>query len=361
MSAQSPASMRLPVRPITLGALAEQLGAMLEGDPDLPITGAAVLEDARPGDLVRVEGERWLAAAQASPAAALIVPWDLPGVSRPALRVEDPALAFARALELLYPPLSAPSGIHPTAVVSPQATLGEGCVVMAHVVIGDGARLGRNVVLHPHVVIGEGAWVGDESVLFPHVTLYPYVSLGKRVRVHAGSVIGADGFGYLPTPQGHRKRPHVGSVVIEDDVEIGASVCIDRATTGVTRIGKGTKIDNLVQIGHNCRVGPHCLLVSLVGLGGTTTLEEGVVLGGHVGVRDNVRLTKGVTVMGYSAVWGDQPRPGLISGNPARPHRRQLQVQAALQRLPELARTVADLVRRVARLESGRKNADVTE
>jgi UDP-3-O-[3-hydroxymyristoyl] glucosamine N-acyltransferase len=233
--------------------------------------------------------------------------------------------------------------------------------VLAHAVIGAGARLGRGVVVHPHAVVGEGVQVGDESVLFPHVTLYPYVVVGRRVRIHAGVVIGADGFGYLPTPEGHRKRPHVGTVLIEDDVEIGANAAIDRATTGVTRIGAGTKIDNLVQIGHNCTIGRGCLIAGLAGLAGTVTVGDGVMLGGHVGVRDNVTLAPGVAVYGYSAVWGDEAQPGLLSGIPARPHRRHLQVQAAMQRLPDLARRVADLARRVTRLESGAKDAEVTE
>jgi UDP-3-O-[3-hydroxymyristoyl] glucosamine N-acyltransferase len=352
---------RLPVRPATLGEIARSLEAKLEGDPGLMITGVAGLEDARPGDLVRVEGPRWLALAQGSPAAALIVARDLPGVHRPALRVSDPALAFARATELLYPPLPVSPGVHATAVIDPGVELGEGCAVREHAVIGAGARLGRGVVVHAHVVIGEGVEVGDETMLFPHVTLYPYVSVGRRVRIHAGSVIGADGFGYLMSAQGHRKRPHVGSVVIEDDVEIGANTSIDRATTGVTRIGAGTKIDNLVQIGHNCQLGRHCVIAAMSGLAGTVRAGDFVAMGGFTGVRDNVRLESGVTVTGFSGVWGDIRSPGLHSGTPARPHRAHLQVQAALQRLPALVRLVSDLARRVARLESRSKDADVTE
>jgi UDP-3-O-[3-hydroxymyristoyl] glucosamine N-acyltransferase len=353
--------MRLPARPTTLGDLARRLEAEVCGDPNLTITGAAVLEDARPGDLVRVESERWLAPAEASPAAALIVPADLPSVSRPALRVADPALAFARAMEILYPASALPPGVHPTAVLGPEVVMGEGCAVGPHAVIGAGVRLGRGVIVHPHVVIGEATQIGDDTILFPRVTLYPYLSVGRRVRIHAGAVIGADGFGYLVSREGHRKRPHVGTVVIEDEVEIGANSTIDRATTGVTRIAAGTKIDNLVQIGHNCQVGRHCLIAAMTGLAGTVTTGDLVVLGGHVGVRDNVRLESGVTVTGYSGVWGDLRQPVQYSGSPARPHRRQLQVQAALQRLPELARSLADLARRVARLESRGKDADVIE
>jgi UDP-3-O-[3-hydroxymyristoyl] glucosamine N-acyltransferase len=352
---------RPPVAATTLGALARHLGASLEGDPDLPITGAAGLEDARPGDLVRVDDERWLAAAEASPAAGLLVAPALTGVTRPSLRVGDPRGAFARALAFLYPPPPILPGVHPTAVIGEGVTMGEGCTVMAGAVLGARARLGHGVVVHPHVVVGEEVEIGDESVLFPNVTLYPRVSIGRRVRLHAGVVIGADGFGYISGQSGHEKIPHVGTVIIEDEVEVGANVTIDRATTGATRIGAGTKIDNLVQIGHNCRIGRHTLLVALVGIGGSSTLEDGVVLGGHVGVADHLRLASGVMVAGYSAVWGDVDKPGTVSGIPARPHREQLQVQAALQRLPNLARTVRDLARRVTRLESREKTADVHE
>lgn len=357
----APPPMRLPARPITLGDLARRLGAEVGGDPDLPITGAAVLDDARPGDLVRVESERWLEAAEASAATALIVPNDLAGVSRPSLRVADPAVTFVRAMEILYPALPASPGVHPTAVIGVGVELGEGCSIGAHVVVGAGAWIGPGVVVHPQVVIGEGTRVGEGSELLPRVTLYPYVTIGQRVRIHAGTVIGADGFGYLHSREGHRKRPHVGTVVIEDDVEIGANSTVDRATTGVTRIGAGTKMDNLVHIGHNCDVGRHCLFAAMTGVGGTVRLGDGVALGGHVGVRDNVRLESGVQVTGYSGVWSDLKSPGLYSGNPARPHRGQLQAQASVQRLPRLARLVTDLARRVARLESREKDADMRE
>jgi UDP-3-O-[3-hydroxymyristoyl] glucosamine N-acyltransferase len=361
MAEPAPFPARPPVAPTTLGALARHLGASFEGDPDLPITGAAGLEDARPGDLVRVDDERWLAAAEASPAAALLVAPALTGVTRPALRVADPRGAFARALAFLYPPPPILPGVHPTAVIGEGVTMGEGCAVMAGAVLGARARLGRGVVVHPHVVVGDEVEIGDESVLFPNVTLYPRVSIGRRVRVHAGAVVGADGFGYVSGQSGHEKIPHVGTVIIEDEVEVGANVTIDRATTGATRIGAGTKIDNLVQIGHNCQIGRHTLLVALVGIGGSSTLEDGVVLGGHAGVRDHVHLASGVLVGGYSAVWGDVDKPGMVSGIPARPHREQLQVQAALQRLPGLARMVRDLARRITRLESREKTADVHE
>jgi UDP-3-O-[3-hydroxymyristoyl] glucosamine N-acyltransferase len=346
---------------MTLGALAQALGARVEGDPDLVITGASGVEDARPGDLVRVDSARWLAPALASGASALIVPPELEGVSRPALRTAHPRLAFARALSILYPEATPSPGIHPTAVVAEDAVLGEGCVVMAGAVVGARARLGRGVILHPGVVVGEDVILGEETVIYPRVTIYPRVWIGARVRIHAGAVIGADGFGYVSGKQGHEKIPHVGTVLIEDHVEIGANTCIDRATTGATVVGAGTKVDNQVQIGHNCRIGRGCLLAGQAGLSGSVTLEDGVILGGGVGIRDNITLVSGVVVAGHSAVWGDQRTPGLISGAPARPHRQHLEAQASLGRLPELLRQVASLARRIARLEGDDRSADLTE
>jgi UDP-3-O-[3-hydroxymyristoyl] glucosamine N-acyltransferase len=353
--------LRPPVVTTSLGALAQALGGTVEGDPELPITGAAGVEDAAPGDLVRVDGERWLAPALASPAVALLVPPDLPGVTRPAIRVAHPRLAFARALAILYPERVPPPGVHPSAIVAEDTLLGEGCVVMAGAIVGARARLGRSVILHPGVVVGEDVVIGDETVLFPRVTIYPRVALGARVRIHAGSVLGGDGFGYVLDKQTHKKIPHLGAVLIEDDVEIGANTCIDRATTGITSIGAGTKIDNLVQIGHNCRIGRGCLVAGQAGLSGSVTLEDGVVIAGGAKLRDNITIVTGVIVGGASAVWGDQRAPGQISGAPARPHREHLQVQAALGRLPELLRQVASLARRIARLEGGGGSADLSD
>jgi UDP-3-O-[3-hydroxymyristoyl] glucosamine N-acyltransferase len=334
--------------------LAELLGATLDGDPELLISGAATIAEAGPGDLVRIDSRRWAEAAEASAASAYLAPAGLEGLRRPCLRVADTRLAFAWAIAILHPAPTLAPGIHPAASIAADAEIGEGCVVMAHAVVGSGARLGRGVILHPNAVVGDGSRLGDETVLFSGVILYSRVVIGRRVRIHGGSVIGADGYGYVSSRAGHEKIPHVGSVVIEDDVEIGANVTIDRATTGATRIGAGTKIDNQVQIGHNCQIGRACLIVAQTGIGGSTTLGDGVVIGGHAGVSDNVEVVAGMRIAGFSAVWGDQMEPGTISGIPARPHRQTLHAQATFQRLPELGRQIAELQSRLARLEGER-------
>jgi UDP-3-O-[3-hydroxymyristoyl] glucosamine N-acyltransferase len=336
---------------ISLAELAERLGGQAEGSPSLRITGAAGLQDAHPGCLVRVEHPRYLEAAEASPAAALLTDLRIGPLQKPAIRVKQVRLAFAQALGLFAPEEDRPDGIHPTAVVASDAELGPGCAVGPYAVIGRRARLGARSVVHAHAVIGEGTEIGEDSVIFPQVVLYSRTIVGARAKIHSGSVIGADGFGYEWNGRGHQKIPQIGRVRIGDDVEIGANATIDRATTGETVIGPGTKVDNLVQVAHNVRTGAHCLIVSQVGIAGSTTLGNGVVLAGQAGVKDHVHLGDGVQAAGKSGVWGDQPAGARVSGHPARPHREEIRIQGALGQLPELLKRVAELERRLA--ESG--------
>jgi UDP-3-O-[3-hydroxymyristoyl] glucosamine N-acyltransferase len=341
-----------PAVAFSLLQLAEALHGEVIGNGAVQVTGAAGLEDAGPGDLVRVDAPRYLAAALASPAAALLVGPDADPGERPALRVGDPKAVFARALELFYPEARPPAGIDPTARIGPGVMLGEGCSVGAYCVLGAGVTLGAGVVLHPLVVLGDGVQIGDDSVLFPHVTLYERVTIGRRARLHSGVVIGADGFGYVADRGTVRKVPQVGTVVIEDDVEIGANAGIDRATTGETRIGAGTKIDNMVQVGHNVRIGQGCRIAALVGIAGSCTIEDDVQIGGMAGLKDHVRVGRGAVVAAQSGVWGDVPPGTLVSGEPARPHREQLRAQAETARLSRAAARLRDLERRLQEVES---------
>ena len=337
---------------MTLAQLAEALGAELLGGGEVVISGVGGLEDAGAGDLVRVDAPRFLAAALATPAAALLVgPGQKPG-ERPALRARDPRVAFARALELFYPERRPPAGVDPTARLGPGVTLGEGCSIGPYVVLGAGVSLGKNVILHPLVCLGDEVRVGDDSVLFPHVTVYERVTLGRRVRVHSGAVIGADGFGFVLEAGMPRKVPQVGGVVIEDDVEIGANAGVDRATTGVTRIGAGTKLDNMVQVGHNVRMGRGCRIAALVGIGGSSEFEDGVVIGGVAGVKDHVHIGRGAMVGAMAAVWKDVPAGVVVSGQPARPHREQLRTQAAAVRLADAGERMRELERRLDAVEA---------
>jgi UDP-3-O-[3-hydroxymyristoyl] glucosamine N-acyltransferase len=338
-----------PTRGLTLQELAVELQGEVEGDPSTLVSGAAwSLDEARAGDIVRAESDRWLASAEDGPAAAVILGPNVQRGRKPVLRVANPSLALARLLPLFYPTARPAPGIDPSAILGPDTQIGESCTVQAYCVLGAGAHLGRGVILHPHVVVGDGVRIGDETEIFPHVTLYSGVRVGARVRLHSGVVIGADGFGYIQSGREHVKIPQVGTIEIGDDVEIGANSTIDRATTGVTRIGAGTKIDNLVQIGHNVRIGEHCILVSQVGIAGSAAIEENVVIAAQAGVKDNVRIGANSLVLGRGGVIVDLAPGSVVSGFPARPHREQLQVQAATQRLPLLQRAVRALERRLS-------------
>jgi UDP-3-O-[3-hydroxymyristoyl] glucosamine N-acyltransferase len=219
--------------------------------------------------------------------------------------------------------------------------------------VGERTVLGRGVVLHAGVYVGDDVAVGDECEFFPHVVVRERITVGNRVVIHAGSVLGTDGFGYRWDGSKHRKIPQIGTIAIEDDVEIGSCVCIDRAKFGTTRVGRGTKVDNLVQVGHNVRVGPHCIVCGQAGLAGTVTLGTGVVLGGQSAVRDHITLGDGTMLAGCSGVMEDVGPKQVVSGLPALPHRQFLREQAALRRLPDLVVQIRKLEERLAALEKG--------
>jgi UDP-3-O-[3-hydroxymyristoyl] glucosamine N-acyltransferase len=339
----------MPVR--SLGELARLVGGDLEGDPGLLIRGVASLDRAGPGDLSFVASARHLAAARGSAATALIAPPLLDLGDRPAIRVAQPYVALAGVLALFFPEAAVAPGVHPAAVVADSALVAPDAAVGPFVVVAEGAVIEAGAVVHPHVFVGPECRVGEGSVLHPHVVLRGRVELGRRVVIHPGSVLGADGFGYVFDGEGHRKIPQVGRVVVEDDVEIGANVTIDRATLGETVIGRGTKIDNLVQIGHNTAIGPGCLIVAQVGVAGSCRIGRGVVLAGQVGIADHVAVGDGARVGSQAGVHHDVPAGHGVIGTPAMPAEGGLRALAAIARLPEILRTVRALGRRVAELE----------
>ncbi len=333
---------------LTLTDLAAILNGQAEGDPNTWVSGVSTVEDATPGTVVRVETRRFLQMALESAAAVLLVAPGLTGVTKPCVRVPHVRLAFLRCLELFENEPHPTPGVHATVVLGEGVAVGEGCSLGPRVVLGDRVVLHDRVTLHPGVVVGDDVTIGADSVLFPNVVLYPRTVVGRRVRIHAGAVLGADGYGYEWDGVQHRKRPHLGRVRIADDVEIGANTTIDRATTGETVIGPGSKLDNLVQVGHNVRTGAHCLLIATSALPGSVQLGNGVVLAGYATANPGTKLADGVILGGKSAAWDDISTPGHWTGNPARPHREYLRVQAALNRLPELLERVKELEQRLA-------------
>jgi UDP-3-O-[3-hydroxymyristoyl] glucosamine N-acyltransferase len=273
----------------------------------------------------------------------------------PLIIVDDAELAMAKVLEFFAPPVPRPpAGIDPQACVAAGASIAHTAAIGAKVVIGDRTRIGAGTIVHPGVIIGADVVVGDDCQLFPNVVIRERVTIGNRVIIHAGSVLGTDGFGYRWDGSRHVKVPQIGTIVVEDDVEIGSCVCIDRAKMGVTRIGQGTKIDNLVQIAHNCVIGPHSIIAGQAGLAGSVTLGAGVVLGGQTGVRDHVTVADGAMAAARTAIHEDVDPRAIVSGMPALPHRQSLREQAAMRRLPDLVTQIRELKEEIEKLKKTR-------
>jgi UDP-3-O-[3-hydroxymyristoyl] glucosamine N-acyltransferase len=330
-----------------LHEIAKTLGCDLAGNGDVEITGVAGLEEAGPSELSFLSNPRYAPKLASSRAAAIIVGREAGG-SPPggaALLVSsNPYLDFARALELFYQPPRPAPGVHPTAVIASSATLDYGASVGPYVVIGENVRIGRNAILHPHVTIYEGVHIGDDFLAHSHATVREFCRIGDRVTLQNGVIVGSDGYGFARRADGsHHKIVQSGVVVIEDDVEIQAHTCIDRAAVGESRIGRGSKIDNLVQIGHACRIGENAIICSQAGIAGSTVLGNNVVLAGQVGIINHLHIGDGVVVTAQSGVGHDVEPGAKISGSPAFDNRRWLRSTAVFERLPELQRSVRQL------------------
>jgi UDP-3-O-[3-hydroxymyristoyl] glucosamine N-acyltransferase len=335
----------------SLDQLAALVGGEVIGNGELEITGVSGIGDARPGTITLVGGEKVLAMAEKSPAAAFIFPKNLllpPELA--GIRVDNPRLAFAKILRFFHPPQAFPAGIHPSAVIEEGFKHGEGCYIGPLVFIGKNVTIGDRVTIHPGAVIEEETEIGDETVIHPNVVIKNHTLLGKRVIIHAGAVIGSDGFGYVPDQGKHLKIPQAGRVIIEDDVEIGANTTVDRATTGVTLIKRGTKIDNLVQVAHNVEIGQDSLIVAQTGIAGSARLEDRVTLAGQTGIKDHVTIGADTVIAARGMVIGNVPAGSFYSGQPARSHPEEMRIKAATGRLPELLKKVKDLEKRLAGL-----------
>ncbi len=348
----------------SLEDLASVVSGDVAGDPTTPVSGVASIRDASPGDIVFAETDAYLAKAERSAASAILAPRAAQYTGKALVRVDDPRAAFAEILRQFEICIDLPDGIHPTAVIADSAEIADGVRIGPHVVVGNGVRIGRNTTLLANVVISERCTLGDDCLIYPNVTLYRDTEVGARVIVHSGAVLGSDGFGYVRIGEETTKVPHVGRLVIGADVEIGANSTIDRAKTGVTLIGAQTKIDNLVHIAHNCTIGPECILVAQVGVAGSTELGRGVVMAGQTGAADHLKIGDGVTAIGRAGIIGNVEPGEQVSGYPARPHRQQMRISAALTKVPaalrqvrDLEATVAKLEERLARLEQGSQRA----
>ena len=322
-----------------LGELARALGCELRGDAGVEITGVAAIEDAAPGTLTFLADRRLAAKLTDTRAAAVLLSPDADDVGLPSLRAAHPYLAFVAAVELFHPPPPRPTpAIHPTAVIAASAQIAPGAWLGPHVTVGERVHIGRDAVLHARVTIYDDVTIGERFTAHAGAVVRERVTIGDRVVLHAGAVIGSDGFGYLPLPDRIRKIPHVGTVVLEDDVEIGANATVDRAAFGATCVGRGTKIDNLVMVAHGCRIGPECLIAAQVGLAGTSILGRRVMLGGQVGLAGHQTLGDGAQVAAKSGIHGDVPAGAVYGGYPATDVRLWRRMSSALARLPEALR-----------------------
>jgi UDP-3-O-[3-hydroxymyristoyl] glucosamine N-acyltransferase len=328
---------------------------MPAGAADISIAGISTLAEAGETDLSFLGNDRYLPEFAASRAAAVIVQRrvKLPAEnSKPVLIVDDADLASAKVAQFFAPPVPRPAvGIDPSAHVAPTAALGEGVALGPNVVVGSGAKIGPRCVLHPNVVIGADTVLGEDCELFPNVVIRERCTLGNRVVIHAGSIVGSDGFGYRWDGVRHAKIPQIGVVIIEDDVELGSCVCVDRAKFSATRVGRGSKIDNLVQIAHNANLGPHCIMAGQAGVAGSVTLGAGVMLGGQCAVRDHVHMDDGSILGPCSGAMEDVSAKQFVTGLPAVPHRQFLREQAALRHLPELRAELRKLHEEMAELK----------
>ena len=344
----------------TLGEISALLGCPPPNEPQRRVTGLATLAEAGPDELSFIGSEQFARQYAETRAAGVIVNKKLKlppsPPQRAALVVDDADLAVAKVLELFAPPIARPpAGVDPAARVAASASIAPGVAIGPGVFVGERARIGARTALHPGVYVGDDSAVGEDCQLFPNVVVRERVTIGSRVVIHAGSVLGSDGFGYRWDGTKHAKIPQIGTIIVEDDVEIGSCVCVDRAKFSTTRIGRGTKIDNLVQVAHNVQIGPHCIIVGQVGLAGSAVLGAGVVLGGQVAVRDHITIGDGAMVAATSAVAEDVAPKAVVSGTPALPHRQSLREQAALRRLPDLVVQVRKLQEEIETLKKARE------
>jgi UDP-3-O-[3-hydroxymyristoyl] glucosamine N-acyltransferase len=333
---------------LSVADLAAQLDGEVLGGSSAQLVSFAPADQAGPGHVTFAENEQYLAAAEAGNATAVITPKNFSSTKKILIRVDNPRVAFAKAVAIFFPEPKLPAGVHPSAVVAKSAQVAATAHIGPLCTVGERVKIGAGVELLAGVHIGDDSVIGDATKIFPNVSIYARTQVGKRVRIHSGAVIGADGYGYVFDAGIHRKVPQIGHVVIADDVEIGANACIDRGALGATSIGRGTKIDNLVQVAHNVQTGEHCLLISQCGISGSTKLGNYVILAGQAGLAGHITVGDGAQIGAQAGVMSSL-EPGVkVIGAPAQNGRDFMREVAALRKLPELLKKVSALEKKIA-------------
>ncbi len=350
-------SLRRGPRAVPLAEIGRAVSGQVVGAADTVISGVSSLESARPGELAYVEGDRFVPAALLSQASAFVVARHLPQLRHPQLVVAHARYTLVRIIEEFFTAPYRPRGIAEQVVRGADVEIGPDVSIWPFVTLGARVRLGARVTLYPGIFLGDDVVIGDDSILYPHVTVREGCTIGARVIIHSGTVIGSDGFGYLQHEGRHVKIPQLGTVVIEDDVELGANVAVDRATFGRTIVRRGTKVDNLVQIAHNVSVGEHSILVAQVGIAGSTTVGSHVMIGGQAGLSDHLEVGDRVMIAAQSGVHHNLAPGEMVAGTPAVAYNVAIRAHALLPRLPALRQQLRELEVRVKALESVTKPA----
>lgn len=333
----------------TASQIAKLIDGEVVGDGNVALKNFAPAEHAKTGDLTFAENEDYFIRAEKSDAAAIIADKRFSSANKILIRVANARVAFAKVMTIFYPEQKFASGIHPTAVIAPSAQIDSAAHIGPHCVVGERVKIGANSVLQGGDIVGDDSKLADDVRLFPNVTIYNKTEIGRGVRIHAGTVVGSDGFGYVLDGGVHLKVPQIGNVIIGDNVEIGANVTIDRGALGSTIIGKGTKIDNLVQIAHNVEVGEHCIIVAQGGIAGSSKLGNYVVLAGQVGIAGHLKIGSQAVISAKSGVMNDIPDGGKWLGIPAQPDKEMKRQFVAFRHLPELLKRLADLERKIGK------------
>jgi UDP-3-O-[3-hydroxymyristoyl] glucosamine N-acyltransferase len=343
----------------TASELATHVGGRAIGDGDTVVHRVASLEAAGEGEIAYVEHEKFFAAASVSRASCVIVPAGAAVKASCRIEVEKPKLAFALIAEVLHPPKQRAPEIHSSAVIADNATIGEDVFIGAFVCVGENSSVGDGTQIRAGAKIGDNVTVGRDCVIHPNVFLEDDVTIGDRVILHAGVVIGADGFGYVRDEHSHHKFPQIGTVIIEDDVELGAHTCVDRGALGQTRIGRGTKLDNMVHVGHNCDIGERVVIAAQTGISGSVTIEDDCIIGGQVGFGDHIRVQSGAVIGSKAGILpGKIVRPGVWWGIPIQPLDEYKRLNAHVSRLPQVREDLKALSKRVKQLEAASDQSD---